>query len=189
MICTPAFERVLFDSSAIITFVQAGEIYRLSTYIGAKGAVTGDVHRELMRKSQTNLPDLVALLNLRWPPGEPLALPIPVAQEAIDLQKATLADGDHPNKNLGEFSTALMTEHLGNAVAVIDDGDGKAVCRARNIARASTAQLAAEMVAAEALDEEAGFGVFDLATPPQVGHHEFFEAVDRARHALGALEG
>jgi hypothetical protein len=184
---TRAFERVVFDSSGIITFVESGEIYRLSIYIGLKGAVTADVHRELMRKSQTGIPDLVALLNLGWPSGEPLVLPTGRIQEELrDVQKATLMEGDHPEKNLGEFSTALMTQLLGDAVSIIDDREGKSFCRARNIPRMSTGQLAAEMVAADALDEESGFRVFDLATPPQAGYDEFVRAVAKARDALAS---
>lgn len=189
MICTPAYERVLFDSSAIITFVEAGGIYQLSTYIGAKGAITIDVEKELLRKSQNDIPGLIALSRLSWPPGEPLSLPPHLVQEAADMRRVEMKPGEHPDAHLGEVSTALMTQHLGNAVAVMEDEFGKRICARRNIPRISTALLCAEMVAASALDEDDGFAVYDLATPDRVGRAEFAEAGAKARDALRSCEG
>jgi hypothetical protein len=62
----------------------------------------------------------------------------------------------------------------------MDDDLGKRLCRTRGIPRLSTAQLAAEMVVAEALDDATGFAVFDVATPAGVGREQFDEAVRRA---------
>lgn len=181
---TAAFERVLFDSSAIITFVEAGEIVRLTAYVGAKGAITRDVERELLRLSQTRFPGLIALDRLGWPPGERLTLPPHLLQEAEDMRRVELPPGAPADKDRGEVATALMTQHLGNAVAVMEDDFGKRICARRNIPRISTALLAAELAAAGALDVECGFTVFDLATPPHIGKSEYESALERARLEL-----
>jgi hypothetical protein len=181
---TRAFERVLFDSSAIITFVEAGEIVRLSTYIGTKGAITLDVEHELLRLSQTRFPGLIALQRLDWPPGEALTLPPRLLQEAEDMRKVELSPGAPTDKDRGEVTTALMTQHLGNAVAVMEDDFGKRICARRNIPRMSTAQLAAELVETGALDNESGFAVFDRATPSHVGRSEFEQTLATVRLEL-----
>lgn len=178
---TLAFERVLFDSSAIINFVEAGEIVRLSAYIGSKGAITLEVEHELLRLSQTRFPGLIALQRLGWPPGEALALPPRLLQEADDMRRVELSPGAHADTDRGEVSTALMAQHLGRAVAVMEDDFGKRICARRNVPRMSSAQLAAEMVEAGALDTDSGFIVFDLATPSHVGMPEFELALQRAR--------
>jgi hypothetical protein len=181
---TPAFERVLFDSSAIVNFVEAGEIVRLSAYIGAKGAITLDVEHELLRLSQTRFPGLIALQRLGWPPGEALTLPPRLLQEAEDMRRVELGPGAPAAKDRGEVATALMAQHLGDAVAVMEDDFGKRICARRNIPRMSTAQLAAELVEAGALDADSGFAVFDLATPSHVGMPQFETALQSARLAL-----
>ena len=66
----------------------------------------------------------------------------------------------------------------------MDDELGKRLCRMRGVERLSTAQLVAEMVAADALDPAPGFAVFDTATPDEVGKTAFDTAVGRARAAL-----
>ena len=184
MIVTRAFERVLFDSSAIITFVEAGEIVRLGGYVGAKGAITLDVEQELLRLSQTRFPGLIALERLRWPPGDALTLPPHLLQEAEDIRRVERAPGAHEDKDRGEVSTALMTQHLGNAVAVMEDAFGKKICARRKVPRMSTAQLAAEMVAGDVFDLESGFVVYDRATPDHIGRSEFESAVAEARREL-----
>lgn len=189
MIVTRSYARVLFDSSAIITFVEAEEVYRLTTYVDAKGAITLDVEQELLRLSQTRFPGLIALTKERlgWPPGDALALPPDLLQEAEDIRRAELAPGAHEDRDRGEVSTALMTQHMGNAVAVMEDAFGKKICARRRVPRMSTAQLAAEMVAAGALDVESGFAVYDRATPAHVGRSEFESAVDEAQRELARL--
>lgn len=181
---TRAFERVLFDSSAIITFVEAEEIVRLSAYVGAKGAITLDVEQELLRLSQTRFPGLIALQGLGWPPGDALSLPPHLLQEAEDIRRVELPPGAPADKNRGEVATALMAQQLGNAIVVMDDEFGKKICARRSVPRMSTAQLAAEMVAAGALDDDSGFEVFDLATPDHVGRAEFEASIEAARVEL-----
>ena len=187
MIVTPPFERVLFDSSAIITFVEAGGIVQLRSYIGDKGAITLDVQQELLRLSQTKFSGLIALDRLGWPPGDALGLPPHLLQEAEDMRRAQLDPRAHADKDRGEVSTALMTQHLGHAVAVMEDLFGKTICARRNIPRVSSAHLVAEMVAASALDEDTGFAVYDMATPPHIGHSRYVKTVAEAREALAAL--
>jgi hypothetical protein len=79
------------------------------------------------------------------------------------------------------IATALLAGRLGDAVVIMDDDLGKRLCRTRGIPRLSRAQLVAEMVVTEALDDATGFAVFDAATRASAGREEFDESVRRAR--------
>jgi hypothetical protein len=81
-------------------------------------------------------------------------------------------------------STVLMAQHLGRELVPLDDGDGKKLARARGVPRLSTAMLAAEMVACNAIGEPEGFSVYDAATPDHVGQAEWLKALERAAAAL-----
>ena len=65
----------------------------------------------------------------------------------------------------------------------MDDMLGKLLCQRRGVPRLSSAQLAAEMVVAGALEHDAGYAVFDGATPDGVAAAEFAGAIERARNA------
>ena len=175
-------ERVLLDTSVIINFAQAGALLELARYLGERGAIVLDVAEEL-RRNTDRFPQLANLAEIGWPHGEPLALPPDLLADAEALQRLHSREGAHEAENRGEIATALLAARL-RAIAVIDDALGKRLCRMRGVARLSTAQLAAEMVAAGALEDERGFRVFDLATPSPAGRDEYREAVEKAKHAL-----
>src|SRR5262249_7996378 len=158
-------ERVLLDSSVIVNFADAGMLIPLAAYLGQRCAITLDVDREIRRLTATSRPELATLDRLRWPPGQPLALPPDLLADAQGLRTLCTPSGAHVAANRGEVATALLAARLSNTVVIMDDALGKRLCQHRGVPRLSSAQLAAEMVAAGALDAEAGYTVFDLATP------------------------
>jgi hypothetical protein len=177
-------ERVLLDASVIVNFADGGALIPLTQYLGPRAAITLDVERELNRLAGSSKPALLNLGRLRWPSGEALALPSDLLADAEALRKLNAPADAHELSNAGEISTALLGARLEDTVVIIDDAFGKRLCQTRNVRRLSTAQLVAEMVAASSLDVDAGYIVFDIATPSDVGRPEFTQAVERARTAL-----
>ncbi len=177
--------RVLLDTRPFISFAQGGALLQLARYLGERAAITIDVANELRRNAAGRFPALQTLDRLGWPPGDALALPPDLLADAEKLRRLHAPAGAHVDANRGEIATVLLAGRLGDAVVVMDDDLGKRLCRMRSVPRLSTAQLAAEMVAADGLEREAGYGVFDAATPARAGRSDFEEAVSRARSALG----
>jgi hypothetical protein len=177
-------ERVLLDTSAFINFADGGALFQLAAYLGSQAAVTLDVDIELRRSAAGRFPALKTLGMLKWPPGEPLALPPDLLSDANALRRLHSTPGAHEAANRGEIATALLAGRLANTVVIMDDDLGKRLCRTRGVPRLSSAQLAAEMVAAAFLDDETALKVFDASTPHGVGRSEFDKAVERARDAL-----
>jgi hypothetical protein len=177
-------QRVLLDASVIVNFADTGMLIVLAQYLGSRAAITLDVDRELRRLAGSSRPALATLDRMRWPAGDPLALPPDLLAEAETLRKLNALAGTHVAANRGEIATALLATRLAGAIVVMDDALGKRLCQRRGVPRVSSAQLAAEMVAAGAFDTEAGYTVFDEATPAGVGRSEFKDALERARAAL-----
>lgn len=176
--------RILLDTSAFINFVEAGALRELAQYLGASAAVTLDVNKELGRLAGGHFPQLQNLERLGWPAGEPLALPPDLLQDAEDLRRLNAEPGAHEDANRGEIATALLAGRL-RVPTVMDDRLGKLLCQRRGVDRLSSAQVAAEMVGAGAVDQDSGYAVFDIASPGHVGRVEFDSAVERAKTALG----
>lgn len=175
--------RVLLDTSAFINFAQGGALLPLSAYLGSRAAITLDVDNELRRNAAGRFPALKTLSMLRWPAGEPLALPPDLLALADDLRRLESAPGAHVGANRGEIATVLVAARIDEAVVIMDDHLGRTLAARRGVARLSSAQLAAEMTIANALDEEMGLAVFMAATPVGVGRAEFEAALERARAA------
>ncbi len=176
---------VLLDTSALISFAEAGALIPLAQYLGDRAAIVLDVANELRRNAAGRFPQLKTLDMLRWPPGETRSLPPDLLADAEALRRLHSPVGAHEAANRGEIATALLAGRLQDAVVVMDDELGKRLCRMRGVDRLSTAQLTAEMVAAGTFDKASGFAVFDIATPDHVGRPAFDEAVERAKAALG----
>lgn len=175
--------RVLFDASPLVNLGQCGLLFQLVQYIGSRGAVTRDVHNELVRNSR-RFPDLKALGMLRWPPGEPLDVPADLISDVEAIRKLNTEEGANPDKNRGEVATALVAARLGDTLAVMEDRLGKRLCQMRNVPRLSTAQLVAEMVASGIVGEPEGLPAFEHCTPDGTGKIEFDLAVVTARDLL-----
>jgi hypothetical protein len=177
-------QRVLLDASVIVNFSDAGMLIPLAGYLGSRAVITLDVDREVRRLAGSSRPALATLDRMRWPAGDPVPLPPDLLADAEALRKLHSPAGAHEAANRGEIATALLAARLANSVVVMDDTLGKRLCQHRGVSRLSSAQLAAEMVAAGALDEDSGYAVFDTATPAGVGRREYHQAVERARAAL-----
>jgi len=178
------FERVLLDTSVLVSFGQAGQLFQLVQYLGERGSVVLDVEVEVRRLAAGRFPDLKTLALLRWPPGGSIALPTHLLADARDLQRTRSRPGAEPAENRGEIATVLLAQHQG-ALAILDDRLGRDLARFRGLPYLTTPQLAAEMVVAGATDEELALRVFAAATSQPVGPQDVAEAVARARTALG----
>lgn len=177
--------RVLLDASPFYRFCEGGQVINLARYLGTRACITLEVEEEL-RRGATRYVDLKTLQRMKWPPERSrLELPAPLKRELLDLVRALRKPGDHPLKNAGEVSTVLMAQHLGGELVVLDDHDGKRLAARRGVPRLSTAMLAVEMVIFDAIEEPAGWAVYDAATPTHVGVVEFAAALSRARAGLG----
>ncbi len=177
--------RVLLDTSPFYRFCEGGQVINLARYLGARACITLEVAEEL-RRGATRYADLKTLQLMKWPPERNrLELPAPLKRELLDLVRAFRKPGDHPLKNAGEVSTVLMAQHLGGELVVLDDHDGKRLAARRDVPRLSTAMLAVEMVIVDAIEESAGWAVYDAATPTHVGAAEFAAALSRTRAVLG----
>ena len=175
--------RVLFDASPLVNLGQCGLLIPLAGYIGDRGAVTRDVHNEIVR-NQSRFRDLRVLAMLRWPPGEPLDVPPDLIADVEAIRTLNTEAGANPNKNRGEVATALVAARLGDSLVIMEDRLGKRLCEMRGVPRISTAQLVAEMVAAGVVGEPEGIAAFDHCTPQGIGNDEFERAVAVARTFL-----
>lgn len=165
---------VLLDASAIVSFSEGGSLYHLSVYLGERAAITLDVHRELLRLSHSQFPGLRALERLGWPPGAPRALPPDLLEDALQLRKLETDPGAHEHANKGEISTALLAGRLRDdgVVVIMDDRLGRKLLRRRGIAFLTSAQLALEMAAQGALDDDAARAVYAQASPQELDRFE-----------------
>lgn len=176
--------RVLLDASPFFYFCEGGQLIALCRYLGKRAHITLEVDYELRRNS-VRYRDLKTLERLRWPPEDNrLELSPPLKSELLDILRGLRTPGEHELAHAGEVSTVLMAAQLGGELIVLEDADGKALARRRNVPRMSTAMLAAEMVAAGQVAESEGFGVYDAATPTGVGRAEWSAALARAIAAL-----
>lgn len=177
--------RVLFDASPLVNLGQCGLLFQLVQYIGERGAVTRDVHNELVR-NHDRFPDLRALAMLRWPPGEPLDVPTDLIADVEAIRKLNTEAGANPDKNRGEVATAIVAARLGDTLVVMEDRLGKRLCQFRAVPRLSTALLVAELVAARVVGDQDGLAAFDHCTPGGIGRSEFDHSVAAARVLLSA---
>jgi len=169
---TATWGHVLLDASCIISFCQAGHVAYLHRFLDRRGYITEDVEREVGRNAASQ--HLVP--RMRWPcvlPHVPELL-----SESVRLARASQGPGDHPKKNLGEISTTLMAQHLGNAGVIMDDQYGKHLCDQRGVARISTPQLVGELVVARAIPPDDAASVLVAALPDRATTIEIQRRID-----------
>lgn len=176
---------MLFDTSPLVNLGQCGLLFQLVQYVGARGAVTRDVHNEIVR-NLGRFPDLRALGMLRWPPGQPLDVPVDLIADVEAIRKLNTEAGASPDKNRGEVATALVAARLGDTLAVMEDRLGKRLCQMRGVPRLSTALLVAELVASGVVGEPEGLAAFEHCTPTGIGKSEFEHSVATASAMLSA---
>lgn len=175
---------VLLDSSPFFRFCDGGAVIYLNAYLRKRAHITLEVAEELKLNSTTYV-DLQTLDRMHWPPPENVhELPSELKQELLDILRGLHEPGDHPMKHAGEVSTVLMAQHMGRELIVLEDRDGKALARQRDVPRVSSAMLAAEMVAMGAMEERVGYAVFDAATPDGIGENEWRTRLAQAKAAI-----
>lgn len=175
---------VLLDSSPFFNFCRGGAVIYLMGYLRERAHVTLEVADELTRNAAT-YKDLQTLDRMNWPAEKNRhELPASLKQELLDILHGLQKPGDHPLTHAGEISTVLMAQHLGGELIVLEDRDGKALARQRQVPRMSSAMLAAEMTVTNAIDDGVGFGVFDASTPAGVGRPQWLRALADAKAAF-----
>jgi hypothetical protein len=161
---------VLADSSTFLHFCRERKLRELTAYLASNGRWTLDVQEEVRRLSllvdrrtrRPKYPGLQDLSRLGWPPAPALELSAHQLLEASRIRKEWESDTRHPKADRGEIATVLIAESLGQKLVIIDDGRGCALAetRAKPVPHRQTSHMAAEMVAAGALDEKAGKRIF-----------------------------
>lgn len=182
---------VLLDASALCRFAEQGLLHELRSYLGDRARITPEVTRELLRLAERpefrQLHDylatdgVVARSRGKWPKrtGQ---LPDALKPEFARVLELKRAVGEHERAHAGEIATVLMAAHRQAGLVVIDDDWGADfAAKVHGLAVMSTARLTLEMVACGALDEDAGFLVFDSATPPGVGRERYRERLRQLR--------
>ncbi len=157
---TSHWSRVAPDAGPFFRFGSAGYLLDLVAYLGAKAAITREVETELLRNARKDKYAFLRALQHLQPPLDVLDLSPKSAEELLDRVRAARKPGDHPDAHKGEISVVLLAVELGDTLVVCDDPLGKRLARKKDIARLSTAQLAAEMVAVGELSHEAGVAIF-----------------------------
>ncbi|MGD0272870.1 MAG: hypothetical protein ABSB96_03975 [Gaiellaceae bacterium] len=154
------WSRVVLDAGPFFRFGSAGHLLDLVAYLGTKAAISREVETELQRNARRDEYAFLRALEHLQPPVEVIDLSSRSAEELLDRTRAARKPGDHPDMHKGEISTVLLAFELGEALVVCDDSLGKRLSKTKMVPRLSTAQLAAEMVVANALSREAGTRVF-----------------------------
>lgn len=174
---------VLLDASTLCHFAQHGCLRQLRDYLGNRARITREVERELLRLSQRlefePLTDyLVKDGAVTWSEGKwpklTKNLPDDLKDEFARLLGLKRALGEHDRAHAGEIATVLMAKHRQSELVIMDDNWGSDLARRTyGLEVMSTARLTLEMVASGALEEGAGFKVYDSATPVGIGRERF----------------
>ena len=174
---------VLLDASTLCHFAQHGCLQELRAYLGDRARITREVERELLRLWQRpefeSLKDhlvrhgAVAPTEGKWPKLTK-NLPDDLKDEFARLLGLKRSLGEHERKHAGEIATVLMAKHRQSELVIMDDNWGSDLARRTyGLEVMSTARLTLEMVASGALEEGAGFKVYDSATPVGIGRERF----------------
>jgi hypothetical protein len=174
--------KVMLDTSPVRRFTEGELVLEFAEFLGERAYAPPPVLREL-RDIAGKFPDIDALLSRKWPRTTP-EVPTRVNDDIFRLQKR-YRPGDRRDDltvNLGEIAAVQIAVHLGYPLLVADDSLAKALSK-RKVFRLSTAQVAAEMVVLDKLDDEQGWRVWNLATPDDQGltRRDYDSDVSRAR--------
>lgn len=159
---TRDWTRVALDAGPFFRFGATGYLLDLVAYLRAKAVITREVETELIRNARN---DEYAFL-----------------RALLDRVRAARSPGDHPDAHKGEISAVLLAIELGGALVVCDDPLGKRLAQKKQVARISTPQLAAEMVAVGEITHDAGTAIF-VASAGGADLKHFNAAVKQARQA------
>jgi hypothetical protein len=180
---TRDWSRVAPDAGPFFRFGSAGYLLDLVACLGAKAAISREVETELLRNAPKDDYAFLRVLQHLQPPLDVADLSPKSAEELLDRVRAARKPGDHPDAHKGEISVVLLAVELGDTLVVCDDPLGKRLAKKKEIARLSTPQLAAEMVAIGKLSHEAGVAIF-VASAGGADPKHFNNAVKQALQAL-----
>lgn len=172
----------MLDTSPVRRFAEQGVVFELADFLGDTAYAPTQVLKELGDISG-KFPDIGTLLANKWPKPAP-DVPRHVEENILILQKRFRpADrSDDQQVNLGEIAAVLIGQHHRFHLLVAEDTLAKDLARGK-LLRISTPKLAAEMVALEKLDDEAGWKVWEAAAPKDKGlmRKHYNDDVSRAR--------
>lgn len=179
-----ALDEILLDTGPFCRFCEAQALDEFAAYLGARAWVTQDVANEIHYRGKK---EHGALRMLQWarppfPRNPPILLMGAQAKQAERIHARKQRAADPLFADLGEITTVLAGVARGGAAVMIDDRFGRDLARQRGLALYSTADLAAEMTAAEAVDPGRGWNVFRSVFHQR--RAEFDEAVELARSTL-----
>jgi hypothetical protein len=177
------WSRVAPDAGPFFRFGSAGYLLDLVAYVGAKAVISREVETELIRNAGKDDYAFLRALQYVQPPVDVADLSPKNAEELLDRVRAARKPGDHPDAHKGEISIVLLAVELGDTLVVCDDPKGKRLAKKKEIARLSTPQLAAEMVAVGKLSHKAGVAIF-VASAGGTDPKHFDNAVKQALKAL-----
>jgi hypothetical protein len=180
---TRDWTRVALDAGPFFRFGETGCLLDLLTFLGTKVVVTREVETELLRNARKNEYAFLRVLQHVQPPLDVVDLSPKNAEELLDRVRAARKPGDHPDAHKGEISTVLLAAEVADVLVICDDPLGKRLAKKKTIARLSTVQLAAELVAGEELSHEEGLAVFNVSAGGADPKH-FESAVRQAGAAL-----
>lgn len=180
---TRDWTRVALDAGPFFRFGETGCLLDLLTYLSTKAVVTREVETELLRNARKDEYAFLRVLQHVQPPLAVVDLSPISAEELLDRVRAARKPGDHPDAHKGEISTVLLAAEIQDVLVVCDDPLGKRLAKKKTIARLSTVQLAAELVAVGELSHDAGLAVFNVSAGGADPKH-FNGAVRLARAAL-----
>jgi hypothetical protein len=159
-----SFDVVVADTSL---FCRVEETLRwtgliqLLDYFDKQLRIVMEVQRELDKHARHDFLGLRMLHNVPEKgrylrrPADALSPALSVRVGQIASSWADAVDSTDPRKNYGEVATVLLADEL-EAVAVIDDGNGRKFARARHVTTFTTRDVAVEMALAGAISEDAG---------------------------------
>lgn len=151
---------LLTDSTMPVSFSKAGprSAAAMARHLGDRIHMVSDVYVELQRLAR-RLPALARLLE-DWPPNPVLELDVGLKADVAAVIKARHVPGQHPDEDRGEIATifyAASRREAGEEFNVItDDHYGKTLARDRGLGLVTTAEIAVEMVRADALSRADG---------------------------------
>ena len=182
---------VLLDASTLCYFATHGCLQQLRDYLGDRARITREVEREVLRltrrpefaplRDHLTRDGAVARTAGKWPKLTK-NLPDGLKDEFARLLALKRRLDEHDRAHAGEIATVLIAKHRQSGLVIMDDNWGADLARRTyGLTVMSTARLTLEMVTDGALDEEAGFRVFDSATPDDVGRERFEAGLRRGR--------
>jgi hypothetical protein len=159
-------QRVLLEAGPFFRFCEGGQLRALARFVGSKGYVTADVEGELELRGSSpdprlrTHPGLANLKRLNFPSNPAIELNPEQLGELETIRQRWAEPNEHPKKHRGEISTVIAARDRSERLVVIDDVDGLKLAKANRLHTIKTTHVVAEMVAAEALSEEAAWPIF-----------------------------